>query len=182
MAYFCGVVTRLFDVELRLCSSVFFRCGAFCFGDNKPAVLDFSAAPQVVRSVKPAFIRAKRPQRAVVVFVSFILNGAEGLRHASTCWHSFVYSGRPLGSWLGAAGSAAGLRSGGQRVGPLLRFAGRVSTFQVFYWRYVGVSAWTESSSGLSVCAGSVDWLSGRGWPSFLLYKLVRLTFYIFFM
>lgn len=33
-------------------------------------------------------------------FVSFILNGVERLRHASTCWHSFVYSERPYSLWV----------------------------------------------------------------------------------
>lgn len=53
-------------------------------------------------------------------FVSFILNGAQRLRHASTCWHSFVYSVRADSRSLSTEHTAVGFREF-ENSGPVLQ-------------------------------------------------------------
>lgn len=77
----------------RLCSTMFFwfffRCDACCFDDLKKRRSHPAAV--LCNKTSPSFARIcfewceNVVERLPGVFVSFILNGAERLRHASTC-------------------------------------------------------------------------------------------------
>lgn len=115
---FCGVVTRLFDVGWQIVLDnvfFFFSLWRLLFWQfkkkkkNHPSA-SLSLKTSVSFGKKDASSRVKMfVERLLVIFVSFILNGAERLRHASTCWHSFVYSVRPDSLWVWTEDTVAAL-------------------------------------------------------------------------
>lgn len=125
-----------------------------------------------------------------VFFVSFILNGAQRLRHASTCWHSFVYSVRADSRSLSTERTAVGFREF-ENSGPVLQtsvmdaitlFGGDIlftlSSVQVY------PRLRNRSSDRFVRKAANDDGSSNRGWEAVLRllghYFFRRLIFFKF--